>query len=300
MLQAELRVMGGKQQGKLIPLNVKKFLIGREEDCQLRPNSDMVSRHHCVFTNDDFTIRLRDLGSTNGTFVNGERLQGQIALKDGDEVLIGKLAFQVVIRELAAAPRVAAAQPAEAMQGVGGALDELEDAVTPGAPVLADSDSAVLGHVEQPVSDADTHLVGSPQAGPALEGDTTVITPPPMAHVPHPAALQPLGAAQPGVMPQISAAQLLAAMQQLAASQFAGSDTALGMPALGTAPQPAKPPKVVMAPVVLPPPEETGAPEPNPAAAGANPAAATDAGGVKKPSHAAADIIRMHSQRRPK
>jgi pSer/pThr/pTyr-binding forkhead associated (FHA) protein len=76
MLQAVLRVLSGRQNGAFIPLPVGKFLIGREEDCQLRPNSELVSRHHCVFTNDDFTLRLRDLGSTNGTFVNGERLRG--------------------------------------------------------------------------------------------------------------------------------------------------------------------------------------------------------------------------------
>ena len=59
MLQAELKVLGGKQAGKSIALG-KKFLVGRESDCHLRPNSDMVSRHHCVFTLDDYTLRVRD------------------------------------------------------------------------------------------------------------------------------------------------------------------------------------------------------------------------------------------------
>src|SRR4029079_13238719 len=84
MLQVDLKVLEGRQQGKLIPLIVRQFLIGREQDCHLRPNSDLVSRHHCVFTIDDFTARLRDLGSTNGTYVNGERIQGQVVLKPGD------------------------------------------------------------------------------------------------------------------------------------------------------------------------------------------------------------------------
>ena len=56
MFQVELKVLEGRQQGKTIPLNVRQFLIGREQDCHLRPNSDLVSRHHCVFTVDDFTI----------------------------------------------------------------------------------------------------------------------------------------------------------------------------------------------------------------------------------------------------
>ncbi|MFO1007162.1 MAG: FHA domain-containing protein [Planctomycetaceae bacterium] len=104
MIQAELRIAAGNRLGSSIPLPQGKFLVGREEDCHLRPNSDLVSRHHCVFTVDDFSVRLRDLGSTNGTFVNGERLKGAVMLKQGDRVLIGKLDFEVIMKEAAAAP----------------------------------------------------------------------------------------------------------------------------------------------------------------------------------------------------
>lgn len=98
MVAAELKVVGGKHAGQIIPLNRRKFLIGREEDCQLRPNSDMVSRHHCVFSVDDFSVRLRDLGSTNGTLVNGERIRKDIVLSAGDRVVIGNLEFELVIK----------------------------------------------------------------------------------------------------------------------------------------------------------------------------------------------------------
>ncbi len=97
MLGAELRVASGKQKGKSIPLKVGKFMVGRGEDCHLRPNNELVSRHHCVFTVDEFVVRLRDLGSTNGTFVNGERIRGQVILNQGDRVAIGKLDFEVAI-----------------------------------------------------------------------------------------------------------------------------------------------------------------------------------------------------------
>jgi len=101
MLQAKLRVASGKQEGSEIPLPPGKFLVGREEDCHLRPNSDLVSRHHCVFTVDEFTVRLRDLGSTNGTFVNGERIRGAVVLNQGDRVVIGKLELDVAIGQAA-------------------------------------------------------------------------------------------------------------------------------------------------------------------------------------------------------
>jgi len=99
MLQAELKVTSGKQAGNTIPLPEGKFLIGREEDCHLRPNSDLVSRHHCVFTVDEYAVRIRDLGSTNGTLVNGERIRGGAVLKPGDRVSIGKLDFEMVITD---------------------------------------------------------------------------------------------------------------------------------------------------------------------------------------------------------
>lgn len=93
MLKAELKVLEGKQAGVVIPLSVRRFLIGREQDCQLRAASDLVSRHHCVISVDDFTVRIRDLGSTNGTFVNGLRIDSSVTLKGGDRIQIGKLAF---------------------------------------------------------------------------------------------------------------------------------------------------------------------------------------------------------------
>src|SRR5262245_56924085 len=99
MFQVELKGLEGRQQGKTIPLHVRQFLIGREQDCHLRPNSDLVSRHHSVFTVDDFTVRLRDLGSTNGTFVNNERIQGQVVLKPGDHVSFRQLSFEIVDRK---------------------------------------------------------------------------------------------------------------------------------------------------------------------------------------------------------
>ncbi|MFN9293221.1 MAG: FHA domain-containing protein, partial [Planctomyces sp.] len=104
MISAELNVVGGKHSGQVIPLNRRKFLIGSEQDCQLRPKSDMVSRHHCLFILDVFSVRLRDLGSTNGTLVNGERIQRETVLSNTDRILIGNLEFELVVRTDVQAP----------------------------------------------------------------------------------------------------------------------------------------------------------------------------------------------------
>jgi len=100
MLRARLRVISGKHRGKTIPILGSKFLIGREQDCQLRPNNELVSRYHCAISVDPFTVRLRDLASTNGTFVNDQRVHGQLALKAGDVVRVGKLRFEVLISQV--------------------------------------------------------------------------------------------------------------------------------------------------------------------------------------------------------
>lgn len=102
MFVADLKVLSGKHHGKVITLNTKKFLVGRGDDCHMRPNNDLISRHHCIFTCDDYSVRLRDLGSTNGTFINDEPLRGQAVLNTGDKIRIGKLEFEAVIREEAA------------------------------------------------------------------------------------------------------------------------------------------------------------------------------------------------------
>lgn len=114
MLNAELKILGGKYQGKAIPLTTKRFLVGREQDCQLRPNSELVSRHHCVFIIDDYTVRLRDLGSTNGTRVNGDLVRGEIVLNPGDRVTIGRLDVELVVRTGAPAKAVPASAAAAA------------------------------------------------------------------------------------------------------------------------------------------------------------------------------------------
>lgn len=159
MLQAELKVMEGKHQGKSVPLNVKQFLVGREADCHLRPNSDLVSRHHCVFLVDDFTVRVRDLGSTNGTYVNGERIQGQVVLQPGDSVHIGKLAFQLVVY-----------QPAPVAVPAGGGSGGVQ------APRVPSTEADTVDNVLDS-GDTSTEIPESHQTV-NLDGSTVFFTPP--------------------------------------------------------------------------------------------------------------------------
>ena len=99
MPHAQLKVIGGKHDGKLLPLRDGKFLVGREEDCHLRLYSRSVSRHHCVVMVDELMVRLRALGSTNGSLVNGKRIQSGTQIETNDRVTIGKFDFEVLIAE---------------------------------------------------------------------------------------------------------------------------------------------------------------------------------------------------------
>lgn len=112
-MEVKLKVLVGKSGGKEITVPVKHFLIGRSEDCHLRPKSDAISRNHCAILTQDDQVLVRDLNSRNGTFVNGEKIQGDVPVKSGDHVQIGKLEFEILIKAPTKAPAPAkAAAPA--------------------------------------------------------------------------------------------------------------------------------------------------------------------------------------------
>jgi pSer/pThr/pTyr-binding forkhead associated (FHA) protein len=93
------------------------YVIGRAPDCGIKIPADEchidVSRHHCVLEIQPEHIQVRDLGSLNGTFVNGEKIgqrplsrlldeesrwpSAAHALNDGDELRVGGIHFRVVM-----------------------------------------------------------------------------------------------------------------------------------------------------------------------------------------------------------
>jgi pSer/pThr/pTyr-binding forkhead associated (FHA) protein len=94
-MELTLRVLTGRNAGQVVRVPVTKFLIGRGEDCHLRPHSDLISRHHCSILIDNGVVAVRDFNSKNGTYVNGEKVIGQTTLKTGDQLSVGQLVFEV-------------------------------------------------------------------------------------------------------------------------------------------------------------------------------------------------------------
>lgn len=97
-MEAQLKIIAGPFTGHVIPMPLGKFLVGREPDCQCVLDDLSVSRHHCVLLLDDWSLRVRDLGSKNGTLVNKFRIgQSEMILTNGDVVSVGKWVARVEI-----------------------------------------------------------------------------------------------------------------------------------------------------------------------------------------------------------
>ncbi|TWT76083.1 FHA domain-containing protein FhaB [Posidoniimonas polymericola] len=92
----KLKVLAGAKEGTEIPLKRSKFLIGRSSECTLRAGSDAISRRHCVVLTRESGVSVRDLGSRNGTLVNGERIESETPLSIGDRLKVGPLEFEMI------------------------------------------------------------------------------------------------------------------------------------------------------------------------------------------------------------
>lgn len=107
-----LRFISGKYQGGEFPLVPdKQIIVGRSSDLDMVLVEDMVSRKHARIALNDEQIWIEDLGSTNGTFVNGEKVK-RARLKEGDRVLIGTSILKVIAADVSRETG-AAAQPLE-------------------------------------------------------------------------------------------------------------------------------------------------------------------------------------------
>jgi DNA-binding winged helix-turn-helix (wHTH) protein len=75
--------------GRTVPLSEGRHMVGRDPAAAIRLDSTEVSRRHAIVTVRAGVATITDLGSRNGTFVNGERLAGTRELRHGDEMLLG-------------------------------------------------------------------------------------------------------------------------------------------------------------------------------------------------------------------
>ncbi len=193
LMKVQLVVVQGKPEGMTIPLANPKYKIGRGEGCQLRPNSDLVSREHAEFEVGTDSVFVRDLGSRNGTEVNGKKLVPNAAqtLKNGDLIKVGTLTFAISI-EGAPVARAASAGPAarkpSSLDDVSG--DEIDAwLVSDETRPQPDRPSGVYGGDTITIS---TYKEQAKPAPPAAKAPPPAAkAPPPAAKAPPPAAPKP-------------------------------------------------------------------------------------------------------------
>ncbi|MFM7034226.1 MAG: FHA domain-containing protein [Planctomycetia bacterium] len=94
-MTTKLVIVSGKSAGKTIAIKRDQLLVGRAEECDVRPLSDEVSRRHCAVRIEPDVVWVEDLGSRNGTFVNGNKITEKTKVFDGDVIKVGNLELRV-------------------------------------------------------------------------------------------------------------------------------------------------------------------------------------------------------------
>ena len=95
-MRVELRFTAGSRAGQNVALDDNQTLVlGRGTDTNCRIQDPSISRRHCTVTNSPQGLVIAALGSSNGTFVNGQKVTHWRALRPGDEIHLGQNAIQV-------------------------------------------------------------------------------------------------------------------------------------------------------------------------------------------------------------
>jgi pSer/pThr/pTyr-binding forkhead associated (FHA) protein len=93
-MDVRLTVARGNSKGKTLRLRSPETIVGRAKGCDVRIPSAAVSRRHCRLSFRETYLVVEDLGSANGTFVNGAEIKKQ-AVRPGDRLEIGPVLFVV-------------------------------------------------------------------------------------------------------------------------------------------------------------------------------------------------------------
>lgn len=95
-LDAALVVIYGLDLGRKYDLAKPETIVGRASKADICVDQESVSRNHASITNTKKGVRIRDMGSTNGTFINDDLVEGERDLRNGDLVKIGRTIFKFI------------------------------------------------------------------------------------------------------------------------------------------------------------------------------------------------------------
>jgi len=154
-MKVRLSVQHKKANVKTVVLH-SDAVIGRSKDCNLRLASGQISRKHCQLLIDDERVAIRDLGSSNGTYLNGNKLEPntETLLSTGDEISVGSVSFKVEYEDPAEKTQIRkksdedAAQEALKVSSADATDGSLDNQAQPEFQEAAEEDEASTGHDE--------------------------------------------------------------------------------------------------------------------------------------------------------
>jgi predicted component of type VI protein secretion system len=147
-MTVSLVTIGKKGVRKEFNIPDKGFVIGRGVDADLRIPTAEVSRSHCEVKLNGNKVALRDLGSSNGTFVNEQKV-AQATLKAGDRIRVGSTVFVVLVdgKGLAAGPSVPTGPAPAVKKPVPAAASKAAAPAKAGAAVGDDTDAIDIDEI---------------------------------------------------------------------------------------------------------------------------------------------------------
>jgi two-component system cell cycle response regulator len=95
-INAVLRVFGGEDDGREYEITKSNMVIGRGEEADIILTDTSTSRRHAAVIFRNLEFRIRDLGSSNGTFLNGSEVK-EYALRNGDKIIVGDTMLKFII-----------------------------------------------------------------------------------------------------------------------------------------------------------------------------------------------------------
>ncbi|MEZ5941281.1 MAG: FHA domain-containing protein [Planctomycetaceae bacterium] len=91
-----LEIESGKYKGRRVKVSQSETVIGRDENAKIRIASEEVSRQHCILTAEENGIRVKDLQSSNGTFIDGRPIKNEAVLQPGQTLTVGPMTFRLL------------------------------------------------------------------------------------------------------------------------------------------------------------------------------------------------------------
>jgi hypothetical protein len=154
-----LVVESGKHKGRKVKLMTDRVVVGRAEDAHIRVGSTDVSRHHCELLPTAHGVLVNDLGSANGTLVNGEAISTEFLIAPGNTLTVGPMVFRLLPKSTAKVANSVTTDQALSDDEISGWLTDEIDKLQ--------SDTTVVGEQGQDTQAEDPEPAAAvPQSGP--------------------------------------------------------------------------------------------------------------------------------------